>query len=74
MARLLLNVGQPEEALRGAEIALAAQNKALGPKHVWTTAAARVTAAALDALDRRADATSVRAQYGLDADAPQDGA
>jgi hypothetical protein len=53
------------EALAHGKVALAAHDKALGPNHPWTKDSARVTADALDALDRDAEATALRARYGI---------
>ena len=65
LARLLLAMGHPEQALALSETALAAQDKALGPNNPWTKDSARVTAKALDALGRGEDAAALRAHYAL---------
>ena len=64
-ARLLLGTGRAAAALEIAQPALTAHEAASGPHHPWTKASARVTADALDALDRDAEATALRARYGI---------
>jgi hypothetical protein len=61
----LLQIGSPTEALALGEKALANHDKALGPDHSWTKDSARVTADALDALDRTEGAKALRERYGL---------
>ena len=61
----MLASGQPVEALRLGEAAVAAHERMLGPKHPWTSDSARVTAEALDALGRGEGATALCARYGL---------
>jgi tetratricopeptide (TPR) repeat protein len=65
LALLLLATNEPVEAIALGEAALAAHSKALGAGHAWTKDSARITADALDALGRTAEATTVRGQYGL---------
>ena len=62
LARVLLAMGHPAQALALSETALAAHAKALGPNNPWTT---RVNAKALDALGRGEDAAALRAHYAL---------
>jgi hypothetical protein len=64
-ARLLLADGNPAEALRHSEVALAAQEKVLGAKDSWTKDAARVTADALAALGRTEETAELRARFGI---------
>jgi tetratricopeptide (TPR) repeat protein len=67
-ARLLLQTGRAAEALPMAQFALATHGAASGPNHPWTKDSARVTADALDALDRREEAKALRERYGLGGD------
>jgi len=62
---LLVASDRAGEALPHAEAALAAHDKALGLNHPWTKDSAGVTADALDALGRGAEAEALRARYGL---------
>ena len=48
------------------QIALAAHDKALGPNHAWTKDSARVTADALDAAGRTAEAAMLRERYRIE--------
>jgi tetratricopeptide (TPR) repeat protein len=64
-ATVLLASSGAGEALAHGKVALAAHDKALGPNHPWTKDSACVTADALDALDRDAEATALRARYGI---------
>jgi tetratricopeptide (TPR) repeat protein len=64
-ARLFLDTRRPDEALIMAEAALAVHAATNGPNHPWTKDSARVTADALDALGRGAEAEALRARYGL---------
>ena len=64
-ATLLLASGEANDSLTLAKAALAAHEKLLGTNHLWTKDSARVTADALDALDRDAEATALRARYGI---------
>jgi tetratricopeptide (TPR) repeat protein len=57
-ARLLIDNGDPAEALVCSEAALAA-----GEDQPWSKDAARITAHALDALGRAEDAVALRARY-----------
>jgi hypothetical protein len=61
----LLQVGDASGALARGEAALAANEKSLGPTHVWTLDSARVTADALDALGRTVEAETLRGHYLL---------
>jgi tetratricopeptide (TPR) repeat protein len=65
LARVLLAMGHPAQALALSQTALAAHDKALGPNDPWTKDSARVNAEALDALGRREDAAALRANYAL---------
>jgi tetratricopeptide (TPR) repeat protein len=65
LARVLLAMGHPAQALALGETALAGHDKALGPNNPWTKDSARVNAAALDALGRGEDAAALRAHYRL---------
>jgi tetratricopeptide (TPR) repeat protein len=65
LARVLLAMGHPAQALALSEMALAGHDKALGPNNPWTKDSARVNAAALVALGRGEDAGAVRARYAL---------
>jgi tetratricopeptide (TPR) repeat protein len=67
-ACLLLTEGQRDQALTFGEAALSAHEKALGPLHPWTNDSARITADALAALGRGAEAVSIRTRYGLNED------
>jgi hypothetical protein len=69
-ARLLLDAGNPDEALAIGQTALAAHEKALGQDDPWTKNSAGITAAILDALGRSGEAVALRARYGLEPDAP----
>jgi hypothetical protein len=69
-ARLLLDSGNPGEALSLSEAALAAHEKVLGQDHPWTKGSASVTADALDALGRADEAAALRASYGLERKVP----
>jgi hypothetical protein len=64
-ARLLLGTGRAAAALEIVQPAVTAHEVASGPHQLWTKDFARVTADALDALDRRAEATALRARYGI---------
>jgi tetratricopeptide (TPR) repeat protein len=64
-AGLLLAAGSPSAALAVGEAALAAHDKKLGRDHPWTKDSARVTADALDALGRAAEAAALRERYGI---------
>src|SRR6516162_7418794 len=57
--------GAPLRLSKIAQPALTAHEAASGPHHRWTKDSARVTADALDALDRHAEATALRARYGI---------
>jgi tetratricopeptide (TPR) repeat protein len=61
----LLLMGRATEALTLGENALAAHDKVLGRDHSWTKDSARVTADALDALDRTDEAKALRERYGV---------
>ncbi len=65
LARVLLAMGHPAQALALSETALAGHDKALGPNNPWTKDSARVNAEALDALGRAEDAAALRAHYAL---------
>ncbi len=62
-ARLLLAAGDPAAALAASEAALATHEKSLGPNHPWTADSARITADALAALGRTAEAEALRARH-----------
>jgi tetratricopeptide (TPR) repeat protein len=64
-ARLLLKTGRAADALTLGEAALATHASVNGADHTWTKDSARVTADALDALDRSKEAVVVRARYRL---------
>jgi tetratricopeptide (TPR) repeat protein len=64
-ARLLLCTGRAAVALEIAQPALTVHDAAFGPSHPWTKNSARVTANALNALDRNAEAVALRARYGI---------
>ena len=68
LARVLLAMGHPAQALALSETALAGHDKALGPNNPWTKDSARVNAEALDALGRGKDAAALRAHYALRTD------
>jgi tetratricopeptide (TPR) repeat protein len=68
LARLHLTAGESSAALALGETALAAHDKVLGHNHPWIADSARVTADALDALDRADEAAALRARYGLAGD------
>jgi tetratricopeptide (TPR) repeat protein len=65
LSRLLLACGQPVEALALGETALTAYANLVGLNHRWTKDSARVTADALDALDRTEEAKALRKRYEL---------
>ena len=65
LARVLLAMGNPVQALGLSKTALAAHDRALGPNNPWTKDSARVNAAALDALGRGEDAAALRVRYAL---------
>ena len=65
LARLLLDLGHPSEALAMSSSALAALERSLSVDHEWTRFSADVTAAALDALGRADEAAEVRSRYGI---------
>jgi tetratricopeptide (TPR) repeat protein len=65
LAMLLLVTKRPEQALPLAEAALRIHARAEGEPD-WTRDSARTYAQVLDAIGRKADATAVRRQYGLD--------
>jgi tetratricopeptide (TPR) repeat protein len=65
LARVLLAMGHPAQALALSDTALAGHDKALGPNDPWTKDSARVTVEALDALGRGEDADALRAHYAL---------
>jgi tetratricopeptide (TPR) repeat protein len=65
LARVLLAMGHPAQALALSETALASHDKALGPNNPWTKDSARVNAEALDALGRGEDAAALRTHYAL---------
>jgi Tetratricopeptide repeat len=65
LARLLRDSGKPGETLAPGEPALAAQKKALGRDHPWTTDSASIAADARDALGHAGKAEVFRAHYGL---------
>ena len=67
-ACLLLTDGNASEALAFGEAALPAHDKALGSHHPWTKDSAGVTADALDALGRGAEAAALRARYAIERD------
>ena len=64
-ARLLLLTDRAAEALRFGEIALATHDQVNALNHNWTKDSAGVTADALDALGRGAEAAALRARYGI---------
>jgi tetratricopeptide (TPR) repeat protein len=64
-ATLLLAGDSAEQALALCEAALAAHNKVLGRDRKWTRDSACVTAAALAALGRAAEAVALRQRYGI---------
>ena len=64
-ARLFLDTGRLEEAYNLAAAALNAQAIVNGLKHPWTKDSAHVTADALDALGRAAEAAGLREKYGI---------
>jgi tetratricopeptide (TPR) repeat protein len=65
LARVLLASGHSAEALTLAEVALSLLERAAGPKDRSTVDCARITADALDALDRGDEAKALRARFGL---------
>jgi tetratricopeptide (TPR) repeat protein len=65
LARALLAMGHPAQALALSETALASHDKALGPNNPWTKDSARVNSKALDALGRGEDAAALRAHFAL---------
>jgi hypothetical protein len=67
-ARLLLDTGRTAEAFGVGEAALATHAATSGPNHPWTKDSTRVTADALDALGRVAEAEAIRVRYGLGQD------
>jgi hypothetical protein len=62
-ARLMLMTDRGAEALRISQIALSTHARINGSSHPWTKDSARVTADALDALDRADEAKTVRATH-----------
>jgi tetratricopeptide (TPR) repeat protein len=64
-ARLLLITDRAADALQLGQAALTTHERINGPNHPWTKDSARVTADALDALGRAAEAASLREQYGI---------
>jgi tetratricopeptide (TPR) repeat protein len=73
LAVLLLESGNPGEAFPLGDAALTAQEKSVGQDHPWTKDSASVTAEALDALGRAAEAAALRARYGLEPKASPSG-
>jgi NB-ARC domain len=65
LARLLLLIGWPKEAIVLSQIALAAHDKTLGRDHAWTKDSAYVTVDALDAWGLTGEAKALREKYGL---------
>jgi tetratricopeptide (TPR) repeat protein len=65
-ARLLLDTGRAAEAHDLAAAALAIHAATNGPNHNWTKGSARVTADALDALGRAAEAVMLRKHFGIE--------
>jgi tetratricopeptide (TPR) repeat protein len=65
LARVLLAMSHPAQALALSETALAGHDEALGPDDPWTKDSARVNTQALDALGRGEDAAVVRTRYAL---------
>ena len=66
-ARLLLMTDRAADALQLGEAALATHARVNGSSHAWTRDSARVTADALDALDRGEEANVLRAKHGIEA-------
>ena len=64
-ARLLLTTNRAAEALQRGQAALATHERVNGSNHPWTKASARVTADALDALGRGAEAAALREKYAI---------
>jgi hypothetical protein len=64
-ARHMLDTGRAAEALPLAQAALATHEATSGPNHPWTKDSARVTADALDALNRDGEAATLRARHGV---------
>jgi hypothetical protein len=67
-ARLLLMTSRAAEALLLGAAALATHERGSGPNNRWTKDSAHVTAAALAALGRAAEAAALRERYGVAAD------
>jgi hypothetical protein len=65
LARLLWDSGFPRQAYTVGNAALVAHAKALGKKHDWTIASARITATALETLGRAKEARALRKRYGI---------
>ena len=65
-ARLLLDTHRVPEAHALAAAALAIHAATRAPNHRWTKDSARVTADALDALGRAAEAVTLRARFGIE--------
>jgi tetratricopeptide (TPR) repeat protein len=65
-ARLLLITDRPAEALQLAQASLAVHERVNGPNHPWTKDSAGVTADALAALGRAAEAKALRKKYGIE--------
>jgi tetratricopeptide (TPR) repeat protein len=64
LARSMLKDGEPEQAFTLSSTALAHHESALGSNHPWTKDSAHITARALDALGRTAEAAALRQRYG----------
>ena len=64
-ARLLLTTSRAAEALQRGQAALATHQRVNGSNNPWTKGSARVTADALDALGRGAEAAALREKYGI---------
>jgi hypothetical protein len=64
-AALQLACGSAGEALALGEAALTTHERINGPNHPWTKDSARVTADALDALGRAAEAAAMRERHGI---------
>jgi hypothetical protein len=65
VVKLLIAERRLGEACELGKMILGAQETALGQSHRWTKRSARVTADALDALGRAAEAKELRERYGI---------
>jgi tetratricopeptide (TPR) repeat protein len=64
-ARVLLITDRTADALQLGQAALSTHERINGPNHPWTKDSARVTADALAALGRAAEAAALREKYGI---------